>query len=293
MPQRSSRVTVDAREMNQESSEALARLLQRPRMEVSPATGVEEQIRHLTGETAVPVTCLPKRGIEATLQLCRRISKQGLRPVPHISARLVADRAHLKRILQRLADLNLKEIFVIGGDSRKPVGPFPSSLALLLTIAELGFQFKEVGIAAYPEGHPFINDNALLEALQDKQPFASYMVTQLCLDPLAIATWISDIRREGVRLPVHIAIPGPGNRSKLLTIGLQIGIRDSIRFLRRHKALIGSLLRRDFRPDELVEGLAAYVGEPRSNIQGFHICTFNRVEASERWRQSMIGRLMR
>ena len=43
-----------------------------------------------------------------------------------------------------------------------------------------------IGIPCYPQGHAFIADAPLLEALGDKAPFAHYMTTQLCFDPGAI-----------------------------------------------------------------------------------------------------------
>ena len=82
-------------------------------------------------------------------------------PVPHIAARLVTDGAHLNGILERLASLDDRDIFVVGGDSEQPRGPFSSAGALLAAIRDAKHQFDEVGIAAYPEGHPFIRDAEL------------------------------------------------------------------------------------------------------------------------------------
>ena len=58
------------------------------------------------------------------------------------------------------------------------------------------------------EGHAFIADGPLLDALREKAAFASYMTTQLCFDPAAIDAWIAARRAEGIALPVHLGIPG-------------------------------------------------------------------------------------
>ena len=78
----------------------------------------------------------------------------------------------------------------------------------------------EVGVAAYPEEHPFIHDAELLEARHDKQPYTSYMVTQMCFDAEVILRWIADIRAKGIRLPVYIGIPGDVDAARLLRIAM-------------------------------------------------------------------------
>ena len=75
-------------------------------------------------------------------------------------------------------------------------------------MAEIGHPLAEIGIPAYPQGHAFIADAPLLEALRAKAAFASYMTTQLCFDPNAIASWLAARRAEGITLPVHLGLPG-------------------------------------------------------------------------------------
>ncbi len=118
-------------------------------MEAFPRSSLSEQLRQLPSGTTVPVTSSPRRGIDATLDLCEDVTALGLRPVPHIAARLVTDEAHLNTILERLAALDDRDIFVVGGDSKEPRGPFPSASSLLTAIRNSKHQFDEVGIAAY------------------------------------------------------------------------------------------------------------------------------------------------
>ena len=58
------------------------------------------------------------------------------------------------RIRQVLAALDDRDIFIVGGDSEQTRGEFPSANALLAAIRNPKHQFEEIGIAAYPEGHP-------------------------------------------------------------------------------------------------------------------------------------------
>ena len=271
----------------------LAEVLARPRYEVIPTKGTDEWVDDLPEEGKVAITCSPAQGIEGTLRLAERLAKHGFRIVPHVSARLVADKGHLEEVVERLGNLEVKEIFVIGGDAKKPAGPFPSAFELLCAMSDLGHGFKEIGVGGYPEGHPLIDDDALRRALLDKQQFATYIVSQMCFDPEAILDWVANVRRLGVSLPVLIGVPGVVNKERLLQISRKIGVGQSARFLGKHVGLVRNLLADLFRsggysPDGLAGELAPYVGVRDLGIKGFHFYTFNQVEDTERWRRRML-----
>ncbi len=282
----------------QGGKEPLIRALTHPRFELVPIRGVEEQAAHLPPGAKVTVTCSPTRGIENTLLVAKRLAQQDLQVVPHISARLVVDMAHLKDIVQQVADLNLGEIFVIGGDAKEPVGAFASALDLLRAMAELGLSGShggtaptEIGVAAYPEHHPLIDDGTLRQALWEKQRFATYMVTQICFDARVITRWLAEIRHAGIELPVYVGLPGAVDTKHLLRISMKIGVGDSVRFLSKHTNLAARLLRRaGYHLDELVDKLAPAFGDPEYKIQGLHLNTFNQVENTERWIQQELSR---
>jgi methylenetetrahydrofolate reductase (NADPH) len=240
------------------------------------------------------VTCSPARGIDNTLRHAEQLARQGLQVVPHIAARLVVDTAHLRNIVQRLAALGLREVFVIGGDAKQPAGSFSGALDLLRALAGVGHDLAQIGIAAYPERHPLVDDSTLRRALAEKQPFATYMVTQICFDPRTIIHWLAGIRQQGIDLPAHIGVPGAVDSSQLLRISIKIGVGDSVRFLSKHTGLAARLLRPGrYAPDELVARLAPYLDDPYYNIGGLHINTFNQVESTERWRQQVLKRSAR
>jgi len=249
------------------------------------------QARRLPAGATVTVTSSPRRGLEPTLELCAHLSTLGFNPVPHLSARQVTDRSHLEDVTARVQAMGIREVFVVAGDGREPVGPFDSSLSLLRAMAESGHTFERVGVAGYPERHPLIDDRTLLQQLVDKQPFASYVVTQICFDPLAITSWIEQVRRAGVDLPVYVGVPGAVNRAKLLEITLRIGVGESLRFVRKHDGLMARLMGRGaYRPDELMAGLSGTLRGPGSAVAGIHVNTFNQVEATMRWVRSSLAR---
>jgi len=258
-----------------------------------PLDGIEQNVlAHLPRELTVTVTSSPTRGIEATLALSERLAAHGYRVVPHLAARLVSDRAHLRELLARLADVGVPEVFVVAGDIRQPAGEFEGAPALLAAIAEVDHGLEEIGITGYPESHAFISDETTIQAMFDKAPLATYIVSQICFDPDVIGSWIRRVRDRGVDLPIHIGLPGPVAARRLLRFSGRIGLGESARFLRRHGSWLGRLmLPRAYSPDSLLERLAPHLARPDNRIAGLHIYTFNEIERAERWRHETIARL--
>ena len=266
--------------------------LEDPCFEIIPLKGIEKKVGGLPPGSDVAITCSPDKGIPATLDLTRCLRDSGFTLIPHIAARMVEDEAHLRDILCQLDGLGVHRIFVVGGDAEQPAGNFDSSLQLLQLMSTLDHGIDVVGIGAYPEGHPLIDDLTLSRFLQEKQPFAAYMVTQMCFDPETIVDWLRRIRAEGVDLPVHIGVPGVGERAKLLRVALKIGVGQSARFLRSNLGLVGRMIKPGgYSPDELLLGLAPHFDMPPYGIEGVHFYSFNQIESTEKWRAEMLARL--
>jgi methylenetetrahydrofolate reductase (NADPH) len=279
------------------SSAARAALLDRlraPTFELIPLKHAMDQAEFLPAGARVSVTASPTKGLEATVSLAVRLRLAGFEVVPHLSARMVRDRAHLCDLVAALDEGDVRRAFVVGGDEKEP-GPFEDGLALLRELAEIGHRFAEVGIPAYPQGHAFIADGPLLDTLRAKAEFADYVTTQLCFDPAAISGWISARRAEGFALPVHVGVPGVAEPQKLLALAARIGVADTHRFLAKNVRFVARLVRSGgfYRPDALLEGIAPTVADPRADISGFHLYLFNAVEATETWRRAKLDTLAR
>lgn len=272
--------------------EALARLLIAPTFELVPLKSAIDQADHLPQGATVSVTASPAKGIEATVALCEALQGRGFRAVPHLSARMVRDRVHLRDLVERLEGAGVRRAFVVGGDEKEP-GDYPDGLSLLREMAEIGHPLGEIGIPCYPQGHAFIADRPLLEALRAKAEFASYMTTQLCFDPGAIATWIAARRAEGLQLPVHVGVPGVAEPHRLLAITARIGVADTHRFLSKNIRFVARLMRSGgfYRPDALLEGIAPHAADSAAGIVDIHLYTFNAVDATEKWRRVYLARM--
>ena len=276
--------------LDPERAAALARVLEDPTFELIPLKNVREQAAALPRGATVSVTASPGKGIEATVELAIELEAAGLRAIPHLSARMIGDRAHLAALLDRLEDAGIDRAFVVGGDADEP-GEFLDGLSLLRAMADLGRLPKEVGCPCYPQGHPDIPDEALAQALRDKAPLVQYMTTQLCFDPKAITSFIADRRAEGTDLPVKLGIPGVAEIPKLLSISARIGVKDASKFVLRNYRFVGQLLRSGgvYKPTALMRQLAPVIADPAAKVIGLHVYTFNNVGATDEWRRELSG----
>ena len=274
------------------ASTALAELLRRSRFEIIPLDGIEEQVlEHLGTDVKVTVTASPRKGLEATLDLSERLARAGYPVVPHLSARLIRDRAHLEEAVARLRTAGVRELFVPAGDATEP-GEFAGAAELLTAMGPLRAEFDEIGITGYPESHHLISDEETIQAMFAKAPMATCIISQICFDPAVIASWIAEVRRRGTQLPIWIGLPGRVDYAKLVRISMKIGLGESARFLRHHGNWMSRLLTRQFKPDPLLEGLGPTLADPAANVAGFHFYTFNEVERTERWRRRALERLV-
>ncbi len=273
-----------------ETKHTLAEALRRPRYEVIPLQGVEEAVvEHVPKDVKLTVTASPKKGMETTLEFAEGLSKQGYQVVPHLSARLVVDEAHLKDILERLHECGIREVFVVAGDPDEPAGEFEGADELLPVMTEIGHELEEVGITGYPESHPTISDDVTIQSMWDKRRYATYIVSQICFDPKVTADWVRRVRRRGVELPIYVGMPGSVSRQKLMRISGSIGLGESARFLKKYgNRFFRMLLPGRYSPDRLIKDLTPSLIDPQCKVKGFHVYTFNEMGKTEAWRREKL-----
>lgn len=274
------------------STASLVEVLRRPRYEVLPAAGIEGEIAGaVPRDIPVTVTASPRQGMDVTIALTERICRAGYVAVPHLAARQVVDASHLAEILARLDQAGVREAFVVAGDCPEPRGRFTDSVDLLTAMEQVGHGLERIGIAGYPDGHPFIRDSELTRALAAKARFASYVVTQLCFDPAAVSAWVGRLRAEGLVIPVYLGVAGVVDRRRLLRTAARIGVGASARFLRKHRRpVLRLMLPRGYRPDGLIRELTLELTSPH-RADGLHVYTFNNLRATEAWRQRLLAEL--
>jgi methylenetetrahydrofolate reductase (NADH) len=269
----------------------LASLVASPIYELIPLGNARDRAAALPSRAAVTVTTSVRLRLDATLGLAEWLSSRGHDVAPHVAARSIRDRAHLVDVLARMRAAGLRKVFVVGGDG-PPVGEIADGLSLLRLLDELGHSFEQIGVPAYPEGHPTIPDDVLLRDLREKQRYAHAMTTQMSFNPGAIANWIARIRPEGVTLPIHLGVPGAVQLRKLVTIAARIGVADSTRFLLKHRSLLGHLMQRgSFGADAFLRDLAPALTGPQADVRALHVFTMNQVEQTVTWQGRMVEEL--
>ncbi|MBT7753298.1 MAG: methylenetetrahydrofolate reductase [Gammaproteobacteria bacterium] len=282
--------------MNKPSEAVTKRMredLEKAYMEIIPVSGIEEKLGALQPNMHVAVTCSPTKGIDATMKLSEKLMMQGFKVIPHIAAKCVSGKKHLEGIVKKLDELGIESIFVPGGDRFEPIGEFNDAYDLLKALKKSGHSIKKIGIAAHPEGHPDINENILMEALEKKKNLADYIVTQMCFDANILGDWLVSIKQQGVDLPVWVGLPGIIERGRLLRTSLRIGVGDSLRFLRKKSQVATELMKSSvYNPDKLVTNIYEYKDIDETNLAGYHIFCFNQIEMSEKWRTQTISKLM-
>lgn len=259
----------------------LRTLLDNSGFELIPMKSTADKALALPSGTTVSVTASPAKGMSATIDLTEEFAGMGLDVIPHLSARLTKSRAELRGILARLEEIGTRQAFVVGGDADDP-GEYRDAMDLIRAMEDIGHPFDALGVTGYPEGHPLIPDELLMQALIEKQPHASSITTQMCFDVRAIERWVREIRANGIELPVKIGIPGVTDVTKLIGISMRIGVGTSLRFISKNRSLATQLLK-PYSPANLVGELAALAEQADLGIGGLHIYTFNQVEATLAW----------
>ena len=214
----------------------------------------------------VYITLLPGNDYREVANKATELAKSGFNPVPHFPARSIKNQSELKDFVAICKDGGVKQALVIGG-SAQPIGDFHCSLQLLETRL---FEGWKIGIAGHPDGSPDISDEDLKKAMNDKKPYADYIITQWSLNVMPITKFISE-----QTLPVHVGITGPLKLSSLLKFANIVGAKNSINFLKSNITQAIDLLKpRD--PNDLIEKL-------KSSTENFHIYTFGGLKETNKW----------
>jgi methylenetetrahydrofolate reductase (NADPH) len=287
---------MSAQPLPQSASAVQRRLIADARFELIPLKNVDAQIEFVPAGSSVSVTCSPAKGLQATLDLTAKVLDRGHVAVPHLSARLTEDRAHVQRLAAFCKSHGLPEVFLVAGDSPDPVGAYDGVVAFLRDFLDTDHGLARIGVTAYPDGHALIDQAVVREALHAKQAMLAeagvpgYASTQMCFDVDRWRTWAADERAAGFTLPLHLGVPGAIDRTKLLTMGMRLGIGSSMRYVKKNKGVLGRLFSPGgYDPTKLIVPLSKQARE--LNIEGLHLFTFNNVEATAEWQRKQLAKL--
>ena len=237
-------------------------------IEVMPRTAdsIEDFRKILAPGTRVYVAHIAGTPIEEMRRTVGRLAAQGFEVMPHVPARLVADRATLDEWLAAYADLGAKSALALAGGVDRPAGDFTDSMQLLETGLFDKRGFGRIHVAGHPEGNrdidPDGSERAAMEAARWKQAFSERtdaqmaLVTQFVFEPEPVFDWAARLGAEGIELPIHVGVAGPAKLQTLIKFAIACGVGPSLRVLQRRAKDVTKLLR-PFEPTELLAQLAA------------------------------------
>jgi methylenetetrahydrofolate reductase (NADPH) len=245
--------------------------------------------------TRVSVTYLPGEETEARVAAVVAVRQGGFEPVPHLSARRIANEAELEGYLELLAlKAGVKEVFVIAGDPASPLGPYEDALAIIRSGILPRFGIRHVGISGYPEGHPAIAKPILRQAMFDKiselerQNLDFSITTQFGFDAESILDWLAEIRASGVTCPVKLGVPGPASIKTLMRFAARCGVGASSSVLKKYGISITRLLG-SAGPDKFVNSLSTEINPSIHGDVGLHLYPFGGLQRTAEWAEQYAG----
>lgn len=269
---------------------AATELLANASIEIALREGdkLPEAVPLLPSNCCVYVPSLPARPLALSLPLLAAIRAQGLDPVPHVAARRVGSHAELAGFLTHaVRDHGVHRVMLIGGDESASSGPWHDSVELLASGVLRDAGVREIGIAAYPEGHPKIAQDALRRAFQRKLELAAaqnlgvYAVTQFSFAPDRIVALLADLAARAPDLPVYVGMPGPSDPLALLRYAQRCGVGATRRALSTLGSGIAHLVAHTDPSDQLAA--AAHYAAAHDNLVGVHLYSFGGVVRTARW----------
>ncbi len=261
-------------------------------IEVTPnaAKKIDNFAELLQKNTTVNVTFLPNSNPLDTIEVCRRLFKDGMNPVPHISARSIKSFDELDSFVKQLSQTsNVSEVLVISGSLDSPIGEFHETMQILNSGILQKYNIEKVGVAGHPEGSPDISDTLINDALKRKfewslkEDISLYLETQFAFDATPVLLWEKSIRNEGITLPIRIGVPGPANIKTLFQFARSSGVGASIRMIAKQSRNISKLLMLQT-PDKYIFDLANGINmDEECMIENLHFYPFGGFKRTVEW----------
>ena len=175
------------------------------------------------------LTFLPNVPWDQTLDAVRWVAHDGMRPVPHLAARGVPDRAALRRMLAELAADGVEEVLVIAGSMATRSASSTRRRRSSTPAASRRPASAGSASRATRKGHPDVADDELTWALATKNRIARergldmHLVTQFTFAAEPVVAWERRHAGHGHRrCPSHVGLPGLTSPAKLLRFGLSL-----------------------------------------------------------------------
>jgi methylenetetrahydrofolate reductase (NADPH) len=248
---------------------------------------------HLPKGTRVFIALIDAKETTAQISSVAALHDAGFNPIPHIPARFVIDKDDLQTRVAAFVKAGATTVLALGGGAPQPLGKFDAAIQLLETGVFEANGIKRIGIAGHPEGNSDISKNigeaGLMRVLKEKQSWLKskniegFIATQFLFDAEPLAYWATQLRAEGIDLPLHVGVPGPASLKTLVRYAAMCGVGNSARFIRKQALNITKLLSVS-EPTEFVDQLATlHFDKPELGIAAPHMYPFGGFEKLFDW----------
>jgi methylenetetrahydrofolate reductase (NADPH) len=254
----------------------------------------------LPARAKVFIALIDPADVANQIAAAKAVCAAGLVAVPHVPARFVRDVPGLDARLGAFAgEAGVTECLVLGGGAPTPVGIYDAAIQLLRTELFNKHGMTRIGVAGHPEGNPDITkahgEPALMAALREKQAWIKdaglqgFIATQFLFEAAPVAYWVSELRANGIDLPVHVGVPGPATIKTLVKYAAMCGVGNSARFVRKQALNITKLLTVNA-PDEFIEQLSTlHSDRPKLGIAAPHLYPFGGFDKLFEWYSARTG----
>ncbi|MGH7442356.1 MAG: methylenetetrahydrofolate reductase [bacterium] len=224
-------------------------------------------------------------------EITRRLIQLGITPLPHFTC-VGQSRDEIRRQLDRLAEVGVKNILALRGDPPKGepgFRPHPNGFAYASDLVDFIRKHYEfcVGAAFYPEKHPDALDAASdLAALKLKvDAGAEFLNSQMFFDNTAYFTFATKARAVGIRVPL---VPGINPVTSARFFNRDFGVSYPAGY---RESFSGSDPKADMECG-LAFASAQCRGLLAGGAPGLHLYIMNRADTAKRlWKDLGLGRV--
>ena len=285
-----------------EETDPLKALLDGVSIEVMPRTlaKVDDMSALMAPGTRVYIAHIEGTPFDEMLAAAKRLAAEGFAVMPHVPARIIADKSELERWIRAYAEeAGVTQALVLAGGPPKPLGDFDSAMQLLETGLFEKHGYTRLHVAGHPEGNKDIDPKGgtaeVDAAVRWKQAYAKAtgtemaLVTQFAFDAAPVIAWTERLAADGITLPVHVGIAGPAKLQTLIKFAIACGVGPSLGALQKRAKDLSKLLR-PMEPTDVATALAAHkAAHPESLIERLHIFPLGGIRTSAEWVEEKRG----
>ena len=285
-----------------EETDPLKALLDGVSIEVMPRTlaKVDDMSALMAPGTRVYIAHIEGTPFDEMLAAAKRLAAEGFAVMPHVPARIIADKSELERWIRAYAEeAGVTQALVLAGGPPKRLGDFDSAMQLLETGLFEKHGYTRLHVAGHPEGNKDIDPKGgtaeVDAAVRWKQDYARAtgtemaLVTQFAFDAAPVIAWTERLAADGITLPVHVGIAGPAKLQTLIKFAIACGVGPSLGVLQKRAKDLSKLLR-PMEPTDVATALAAHkAAHPESLIERLHIFPLGGIRTSAEWVEAKRG----